>query len=58
MKLSIKLLVLLSILLQGCTQNAYTGQSQASKTSIGAGAGVLTGALIGVLTSDNAKDRR
>lgn len=58
MKLSVLLLVLFSILLQGCTQNAFTGQSQASKTSIGAGTGVLAGALIGALTADNAKDRR
>lgn len=57
-----KRLILLSSLamfsLQGCTQNAYTGQSQMSKTGIGAGLGALGGAAIGALTADNAKDRR
>jgi outer membrane protein OmpA-like peptidoglycan-associated protein len=58
MRYIIIILATMTMLLQGCTQNAYTGQSQASKTSIGAGVGALTGALAGVLTSDNAKDRR
>ena len=48
----------ISLFLQGCTQNAYTGQTQASKTSIGAGIGAAAGALAGVLSADNAKDRR
>jgi outer membrane protein OmpA-like peptidoglycan-associated protein len=51
-------MLLASFLLQGCTQNAYTGQSQASKTSIGAGIGAATGALAGVLLGDNPKERR
>ena len=58
MKYFIILLISMSLFLQGCTQNAYTGQTQASKTSIGAGIGAAAGALAGVLTSDNAKDRR
>ena len=58
MKYFIIILAGLSLLLQGCTQNAYTGQSQASKTSIGAGIGAGVGVLAGVLSADNAKDRR
>jgi len=52
------ILLLLPLILQGCTQNAYTGQTQASKTSIGAGVGAVTGVLAGVLSADNARDRR
>jgi len=35
--------------LSGCTNNAYTGESQVSKTAMGAGAGAASGALVGQL---------
>ncbi len=40
----------------GCATNAYTGESQASKTGIGAGIGAVAGAAIGALSSSK-KDR-
>lgn len=42
----------------GCSTNPFTGESEASKTAIGAGIGVLAGAAIGAATGDNAKERR
>ena len=47
-----------SVALTGCTNNPYTGQSQASKAAWGAGIGALSGAAIGAATGDNKKDRR
>lgn len=47
-----------SLVVSGCTNNPYTGQSQASKAAWGAGIGVLTGAALGAATGDNKKDRR
>lgn len=44
--------------LSGCSTNAYTGESQASKTAWGAGIGAAAGAAIGAATGDNAKDRK
>ncbi|MED5387267.1 MAG: OmpA family protein [Pseudomonadota bacterium] len=43
----------------GCsTINPYTGEKQTSKAGIGAGIGAVTGALIGIATSDSAKERK
>ena len=47
------MLLLSSVTLQGCTQNAYTGERQASRTGIGAGAGAAGGALLGALVGKN-----
>lgn len=45
--------------LAGCTTtNAYTGETQVSKTAKGAGIGALAGAALGALTGDNGKERR
>lgn len=44
--------------LSGCSTNAYTGESQVSKTGWGAGIGAAVGAAAGAATGDNAKDRR
>ena len=46
------------IFLASCTVNPYTREEQTSKATIGAGIGVLAGAGIGLLTGDNAKERR
>jgi len=43
-----------AIFLTGCTTNPYTGQSQASKTGIGAGIGAASGAVLGQLIGHNA----
>jgi outer membrane protein OmpA-like peptidoglycan-associated protein len=48
--------VVAGITLSGCTTNPTTGQSQLSKTGMGAGAGVLLGAIAGAATG-NSKDR-
>ena len=43
----------------GCsTINPYTGEKQTSKAGMGAGIGAVTGALIGIATSDSAKERK
>ncbi len=43
----------------GCqTTDPYTGEKETSKTAMGAGIGALAGAIIGVATGDNAKERR
>jgi outer membrane protein OmpA-like peptidoglycan-associated protein len=48
-----------TVALAGCqTTNPYTGEQQASKTSIGAGIGALAGAVLGAATGKDAKDRR
>ncbi|MEM7680183.1 MAG: OmpA family protein, partial [Pseudomonadota bacterium] len=47
------------IMMSGCTTvNPYTREDQTSKAAIGAGIGALAGAGIGLLTGDNAKERR
>ncbi|MCK5885781.1 MAG: OmpA family protein, partial [Alcanivorax sp.] len=38
--------------------NPYTGEKQTSKAGMGAGIGAVTGALIGIATSDSAKERK
>lgn len=48
-----------AVALAGCaTINPYTGEQQTSKAAMGAGIGALAGALIGVATGDDAKERR
>lgn len=43
----------------GCsTINPYTGEKQTSKAGMGAAIGAVTGALIGIATSDSAKERK
>lgn len=44
--------------LGACTVNPYTGEQQVSKAAIGAGIGVASGAVIGILSGDDAKERR
>ncbi len=50
--------VLAAGVLTACTVNPYTREEQPAKAAIGAGIGVLAGAGIGLLTGDNAKERR
>ncbi len=48
-----------TVALAGCqTTDPYTGEKEASKTSIGAGIGALAGAVLGAATGKDAKDRR
>lgn len=47
-----------AFVLAGCTLDPYTGERQASKAAIGAGIGVAAGATIGLLTGDDARERR
>ncbi|HUR40104.1 MAG TPA: OmpA family protein [Verrucomicrobiae bacterium] len=47
-----------TVAVAGCTTNPYTGESEASKASIGAGIGALAGAVLGAATGDDAKERR
>ncbi|KAF0804983.1 OmpA family protein [Alcanivorax xiamenensis] len=48
-----------AVTLAGCsTVNPYTGESQTSKTATGGAIGAVAGALIGIATSDNAKERK
>lgn len=47
-----------AVAVTGCTTNPYTGESEASKASIGAGIGALAGAVIGAATGDDSKERR
>lgn len=52
-------LVVSAVLVSGCsTINPYTGEKQTSKAGAGAMIGAATGALIGIATSDNAKERK
>ncbi len=44
--------------LTACTVNPYTREEQPAKAAIGAGIGVLAGVGVGLLTGDNAKERR
>ncbi len=58
-RVSIALAMAGTVALAGCqTTNPYTGEQQASKTSIGAGIGALAGAVLGAATGKDAKDRR
>ena len=45
--------------LAGCqTTNPYTGEQQTSKAAKGAGIGAAAGAVIGLITGDDSKERR
>ena len=45
--------------LAGCqTVNPYTGEAQTSKAAKGAGIGAATGAVVGLITGDDSKERR
>ena len=51
--------VFLSIFLISCsTVNPYTNEKQTSKLVIGAGAGAATGAVVGLITGDDSRERR
>ncbi len=48
-----------AVTLAGCsTINPYTGEKQTSKAGTGAAIGAVSGALIGIATSDSAKERK
>lgn len=48
-----------TFLVISCTTiNPYTGEEQTSKAAIGAGAGAATGAVIGLITGDDSRERR
>lgn len=49
-------LLLIALLVTGCSIDPYTGEKKTSNTGKGAGIGAVTGALIGVATSSK-KDR-
>jgi len=49
----------ISTMLFACsTINPYTGEKQTSKVVIGAGAGAATGAVVGLITGDDSRERR
>ena len=51
--------IFLSITLASCsTINPYTGEKQTSKAVFGAGAGAATGAVVGLITGDDSRERR
>ncbi len=48
-----------AVVFTGCsTINPYTGEKQTSKATSGAAIGAVAGALIGIATSDSAKERK
>jgi outer membrane protein OmpA-like peptidoglycan-associated protein len=48
-----------AVTLAGCsTINPYTGEKQTSKATSGAAIGAVSGALLGIATSDTAKERK
>ena len=58
-KISIAVFILISMALVSCTTiNPYTGEKQTSKVVIGAGAGAATGAVVGLITGDDSRERR
>lgn len=57
LKLAAAFLGAAALFFSGCATNAYTGETQASKTGIGAGIGALAGAAIGAASSSK-KDRK
>ncbi|MEJ2116006.1 MAG: glycine zipper domain-containing protein, partial [Gammaproteobacteria bacterium] len=52
------LVLILSALAACTTVNPYTGEKQTSKVVIGAGAGAATGAVVGLITGDDSRERR
>lgn len=58
-KINIAAFIFITIILASCsTINPYTGDKQASKAVIGAGAGAATGAVVGLITGDDSRERR
>lgn len=57
-KLALTSLISSAVMLGACTINPYTGEQQTSKAATGAMIGAAAGALIGIATSDNAKERK
>jgi len=52
-------IALCSFSVTACTTiNPYTNETQTSKAIIGAGAGALAGAVVGLITGDDSRDRR
>lgn len=51
-------ILLLAALLAGCTTNPYTGEREASNKARFAGMGAAIGAVFGVLSGDDADERR
>ena len=48
-----------ALLLNACTTiNPYTNETQTSKAVIGAGTGALAGAVVGLISGDNSRERR
>lgn len=56
-KLITSLLLASTVSLVACTSNPYTGERQASKASVGAGIGAASGAVIGLISGDNGRER-
>lgn len=53
------LLILGSFALSACTTiNPYTNETQTSKAAYGAGVGALAGAVIGLISGDDSRERR
>lgn len=52
------LTVVFILLLSSCTTNPYTGEEEASNKAKGAAIGAAAGAVIGVLSGDDADERR
>ena len=50
--------LILAVLITGCTVNPYSGEKQVGKAAYGAGIGAASGALIGMLTGDDSRERR
>lgn|SRR5690554_123515 len=57
-KLVLATLIGSAVTLSACTVNPYTGEKQMSKGASGAMIGAAAGALIGIATSDSAKQRK
>ena len=59
LKRSATLVLLSSFALSACTTiNPYTNETQTSKATIGAGVGALAGAVIGLISGDDSRERR
>ncbi|MBF0370331.1 MAG: OmpA family protein [Magnetococcales bacterium] len=50
--------LILAALVAGCTVNPYSGEKQVGKAAYGAGIGAASGALIGMLTGDDSREKR
>jgi outer membrane protein OmpA-like peptidoglycan-associated protein len=56
--LTIALCAVPLVVVSGCTTNPYTGEQEASNKAKGAAIGAAAGAVIGVLSGDDADERR